>query len=360
MKIATIVGARPQFIKAVPVSLAFKDLFNEVLIHTGQHYGRQMSGIFFEQLGLEEPEYNLGIGSGPAGWQTGKMLESIERVLAVEKPDLAVVYGDTNSTLAAALAVAKMEVPLAHIEAGLRSYDHTMPEEINRLVADHVSELLFCPTPTAVANLDKEAVRGQIFEVGDVMYDAALYFAEMAENRSTVLEDLGLAPGEYLVATLHRAGNTDNPKNLVTLVESMVESGEAIVFPVHPRTEKSLERQGLIDSLGKSSVRLIPPLGYIDFLKLEKYARKILTDSGGVQKEAYFLGVPCVTMRENTEWVETVKSGRNMVTGLDGDAIVKAIRDFEPVDGEIEDLYGGGRAAKRIASKILDYLETSS
>lgn len=359
-KIATVVGARPQFVKALPVSLALRGLVQEVLIHTGQHYGKDMSDIFFEELGLAEPQYNLGVGSGPNGQQTGRMLEAIERVLLKEEPDMVLVYGDTNSTLAGALAAAKLEMPLAHVEAGLRSYDRAMPEEVNRVVTDHVADILFCPTTVAVMNLRREGIENGVEEVGDVMYDSALYFGNVAEKSSKILEELELEPQGYLLATVHRAGNTDVPANLAALAEALISSGEPIIFPVHPRTRKELQALGLLGRLEKSAVRLVRPLGYLDFLKLEKYARKIITDSGGVQKEAYFFAIPCITLRENTEWVETVESGWNLVAGLDKETIVAAIRNFTPAQSSRKDFYGDGEAAKRIATVLCEHLKASS
>lgn len=351
LKIATVVGARPQFIKAAPVSAELRKNAREVLIHTGQHYDRNMSAIFFEQMGIPEPDYNLGVGSGGQGAQTGQMLAKIEEVALDEKPDFMLIYGDTNSTLAGALVAAKLHIPVAHIEAGLRSYDRRMPEEINRIVADQVSDILFCPTQTAVENLAKEGITRGVELVGDVMYDAALHFGAMAEEQSKILEELGLKPKEYILATIHRQSNTDDINNLKALLEAFIESGKPIVFPVHPRTRKAIFTAGLEGALTGTQVNLIDPLGYIDFLRLEKNAAKILTDSGGVQKEAFFFAVPCVTLRDTTEWVETVESGWNVLVHIDKDMLLDKIANFNPA-GEPPKLFGDGRAAFYIAQRL--------
>ena len=346
MKIISIIGARPQFIKCAPLSRAIRKEHEEILMHTGQHYDPEMSTIFFKELQIPEPDYNLGIGSGSHGNQTGKMLVKIEKLLYKEKPDLVLVYGDTNSTLAGALAASKMHMRVAHVEAGLRSFDRTMPEEINRVLTDHISDLLFCPTETAVLNLEKEGIKTGVYNVGDVMCDALKYNLEIAEEKAAVLEELGLTSSEYMVATIHRASNTDNFENLSSIVNAFCDADISIVFPVHPRTEKYLKQYDLWDKLSQK-VKVVPPLGYLEMLKLMAHARKILTDSGGVQKEAYMLGVPCITMRENTEWVETVEDGGNVLVGVDYESIMGGILNFEgtKVKGHI---FGNGDAAKRI------------
>lgn len=328
MKILSIIGARPQFIKCAPLSRAIRKEHEEILVHTGQHYDAEMSDVFFNDLDIPEPDYNLGIGSGLHGEQTGKMLIEIEKIILKEKPDMVLVYGDTNSTLAGALAASKLHIKVAHVEAGLRSFDRRMPEEINRIMTDHISDLLFCPTETAVINLKNEGVTDGVYNVGDVMKDALEYNLPIAERKSTILEDLGLSPKEFMVATVHRPSNTDSIENLSSIVKAFIDVDETIVFPVHPRTEKYLKEYGLWDELCQH-VKVIPPVGYLDMLKLMSNSRKILTDSGGVQKEAYMLGVPCVTMRENTEWVETVEDGWNVLVGADYGKIVDAIEGFE-------------------------------
>ena len=350
MKIASIVGARPQFIKCAPVSRELRKEHEEVLIHTGQHYDHGMSEVFFEELAIPKPDYNLNIGSGTHGHQTGAMLGAIEDVLQQENPDLVLVYGDTNSTLAGALAAAKLHVPVAHVEAGLRSFDRRMPEEINRVLTDHCSDLLFCPTETAVENLADEGITGGVHLVGDVMVDAMNYNRAVAEERSRILEAVGVRPGEYLVITVHRPSNTDSRENMVAILSALAEAGRPVVFPVHPRTRNYLGRYGLLAKMPEN-VQVTEPLGYLDMLHLMAHAAKILTDSGGVQKEAYMLGVPCITLRENTEWVETVEAGWNVLVGAGREEIVSMIHEFAPA-GDQPPLFGDGRAAAGIAKII--------
>lgn len=345
MKVVTVVGARPQFIKALPVSTALREAgHTEYLIHTGQHYDYGMSQVFFDELGLSVPNINLAIGSGPHGAQTGAMLEGIERVLLEQRPAALLIYGDTNSTLAGALAAAKLGVPVAHVEAGLRSYNRAMPEEINRVVADHLSAVLLCPSQTAVDNLAREGVTQGVHLVGDVMADALALASGRARERSDILARLSLAPGHYLLATVHRAENTDDPARLRAILAAFDTLDEPLVFPVHPRTRKLLVD---LSYDPPPHVRLIEPVGYLDMVMLEQSARTILTDSGGIQKEAYWLGVPCVTLRDETEWVETVASGWNTLTGAATSRIVAAARLPAP-HGARPPLYGGdGRAATR-------------
>ncbi len=353
MKIVTIVGARPQFIKCAPVSRALRAEHEEILVHTGQHYDANMSEVFFTELAIPAPDYNLGIGSGPQGEQTGRMLAEIEKVLQKEQPDMVLVYGDTNSTLAGALAAVKLHILVAHVEAGLRSFDRSMPEEINRIMADHISDLLFCPTQTAVDNLAAEGITKGVYLTGDVMVDALLYNTGIAEQSSTVLEDLNLeleqdlVKGEYYVATVHRASNTDTEKNLSSIVEAFGEIGLPIVFPAHPRTVKYLKEYGLYDRLPEN-ITLTEPLPYLDMLHLMRHAKMILTDSGGVQKEAYILKVPCVTLRENTEWVETLDDGWNVLVGANRERIVDMARRMVPNAQQQMDLFGKGESAVRI------------
>ena len=352
MKIATIVGARPQFIKAAVVSRALSTA-DEVIIHTGQHYDDNMSEVFFQELGIARPRYNLGIGSGLHGHQTGRMLEAIEAALLDEFPDWVIVYGDTNSTLAGALAAAKLGMRVAHVEAGLRSYDSHQPEEINRLLTDHVSSLLFAPTAQAVQNLRCEGIRNNVHLSGDVMYDAALLHGPRAERSSRVLEQLGLSRKNYVLATIHRPENTDNLERLSTLMGALSELGREIgvLLPLHPRTRTILQREGMLDDAARN-LYLIPPVGYIDMVMLEKHARLIATDSGGVQKEAFFHRVPCVTLRETTEWLELVEMGWNRLAPPTSIADVTAILRTaltSPPPVLVSDPYGGGDAGKKIA-----------
>ena len=309
MKVATIVGARPQFIKCAPVSRKLRESAAEVLIHTGQHYDSNMSELFFHDLEIPEPDYNLGVGSGTHGEQSGEMLKQIEKVLLKEKPDYVLVFGDTNSTLAGALAAAKLCIPVAHVEAGLRSFNRRMPEEINRVVTDHLSSLLFCPTETSVNNLAREGITEGVHLVGDVMYDALLLNSRRAEEKSKILEALRLQPKSYFLATVHRAENTDDPRRLAAIVKAfeMISDIFTVVWPVHPRTRKVLESYGLRKN--GQSFSILDPVSYLDMLCLEKDAKGILTDSGGVQKEAYWLKVPCITLREESEWIETLQYG---------------------------------------------------
>jgi len=350
MKIISVVGARPQFIKAAPVSRALRQVAHEVLVHTGQHYDYDMSAIFFEELHIAPPDYDLGIGSGPHGWQTGQMLIHIEEVLVKEEPDWVLVYGDTNSTLAGALAAVKLHIPLAHVEAGLRSFNREMPEEHNRVLTDHAADLLLCPTQTAVDHLTREGVTHGVHLVGDVMYDAVLYNTALAEKRSDALNRLGLAPGSYALATIHRPHNTDDPAQLQAILAALqaIAADYPVVFPVHPRTRQRLAELTTSHSPG---LQLIEPVGYLDMLILERHARLILTDSGGVQKEAYFFAVPCLTLRRETEWIETVETGWNRLVGDDLASIVRLARDFRPT-GSLPPLFGDGHAAERIAALL--------
>jgi len=350
VKIASVVGARPQFIKAAPVSREVRRHNVEILIHTGQHYDETMSDVFFEVLEIPRPDYNLGVGSGSHAVQTAEMMRGLEGVLEKEAPDLVLVYGDTNSTLAGALVAAKRHVPVGHVEAGLRSFNRTMPEEINRVMSDHLSELLFCPTQTAVDNLRREGITKGVHLVGDVMYDVALHSAQAARGRD-IVERLGLRPGDYVLVTLHRPGNVDDRETLRGIVDALVRCGRPVVFPVHPRTRKNLEAFGLWEAL-RGKVTAIDPVDYLDFLALLMKAQKVATDSGGVQKEAYFFGVPCVTLRDETEWIETVEDGWNAVVGTETEDILHAIANFNPTGTKAKS-FGDGHAAERIA-RILE------
>ncbi|MGQ9631117.1 MAG: non-hydrolyzing UDP-N-acetylglucosamine 2-epimerase [bacterium] len=356
-KVATIVGARPQFIKVAPLSREIREAYREVIIHTGQHYDENMSRIFFDELGIPMPDYNLGVGSASHGRQTGEMLIGIEEVLLKEGPDIVLVYGDTNSTVAGALAACKLHIPVGHVEAGLRSHNRRMPEEINRILTDHASDLLFCPTQTAVDNLRGEGIKRGVYLTGDIMLDALLFNIHLAEEKSHILDSLELRPGEYLLATVHRAENTDSEENLGSIASALLEAGETVIFPVHPRTRKRLGECGLLERIGGSrSLRAIDPVGYLDMLVLEKNARAILTDSGGVQKEAYFLKVPCITLRNETEWVETVSDGWNILVGSDKEKILGALKDFSPPAKQTAK-FGNGRAGKEIRRIIDRFLQ---
>ncbi|HJZ92527.1 MAG TPA: UDP-N-acetylglucosamine 2-epimerase (non-hydrolyzing) [Gemmataceae bacterium] len=355
MKLLTVLGARPQFIKAAAVSrlLANRPGFRELLVHTGQHYDENMSDVFFAELGIPAPAYHLGVGSATHGAQTGRMLERIEEVIQKEKPDALLVYGDTNSTLAGALAAAKLHIPIAHVEAGLRSFNQKMPEEINRVLTDHVSKWLFCPTQAAIDNLKREGIAdGRVALVGDVMYDVAL----LVRDRVRGADRWGLTPGNYVLATIHRAENTDDPARLTAVFDGLTEVAKRlpVVLPLHPRTRAVLKRED--KATDGNGLRIIDPVGYLDMASLEKHARLVVTDSGGVQKEAFFHRVPCVTLRDETEWVELVELGWNrVVPPISATAVrdgVQASLDGGPRRDPPTDLYGGGRAAERIVQTL--------
>jgi UDP-GlcNAc3NAcA epimerase len=384
MKIVTVVGARPQFVKAAAVRRAIeaynkhaslprrrrsKKAFQELLVHTGQHYDYAMDGVFFEELQLPKPDYHLGVGSGSHAQQTALMLERIETLLQKEKPDAVLVYGDTNSTLAGALTAAKFNIPVAHVEAGLRSFNRVMSEETNRLLTDHLSTFLFCPTQQSVQNLTKEGIKNGkekvVKRVGDVMYDSILHYSTLADKKSTILNDLNLFTTHdsrltnYYLATLHRAENTDDPKRLRSILAALDEIGKEspVVLPLHPRTKKMITTYGL--RLREERVRWIDPVSYLDMITLSKHARVILTDSGGVQKEAYWLRVPCVTLREETEWVETVESGCNVLVGADRKKIVEAVhsREGKKLPKKGVKLFGDGKASERIVQTLSDLFD---
>ncbi len=350
MKIISIVGARPQFIKAAAVSRVLRQKHMEILVHTGQHYDDNMSAVFFDEMAIPEPAYNLGIGSGSHGAQTGAMLARLEEVLLVEQPDWVLVYGDTNSTLAGALAAAKLHLKVAHVEAGLRSFNRAMPEEINRVLADHVSDLLFCPSQTAVDNLRAEGVARGVKLVGDVMADTLAFAAERAKARSSILARLQLKEKHYLLATVHRAENTDDTARLQGILAAFAEIEEPIIFPLHPRTRKVLEQLSNPHAAIRT-LKVIDPVGYLDMIRLTGAARMVLTDSGGLQKEAYWLGVPCVTLRNETEWVETVQAGWNVLAGATSAGILGAVRQFALPEAH-PPLYGGGQAAAQIEAAL--------
>ncbi len=364
MKIVTVVGARPQFIKSAVVSRTIRQFnantldasrltprasrLTEVIVHTGQHYDEGMSAVFFRELDIPEPKYNLAVGSGAHGKQTGEMLVGIEKVLIDEKPDVVLVYGDTNSTLSGALSAAKLHIKVAHVEAGLRSFNRTMPEEINRVITDHLSKLLFCPGTVAKDNLAREGITKGVQIVGDVMAEAVQYAASMNRGKNDIIKKLNVKSGEYLLATVHRAENTDDQMRLKNILDAFGRMEEPVVFPVHPRTRKVMKETGC-ETAG--NIRIIDPVGYMDMIALEQEARMILTDSGGIQKEAYWLGIPCVTLRDETEWVETVESGWNRLAGANMDAILEAVKTFVKPSGR-DQLYGEGKASNEIVATI--------
>jgi len=360
VKVATIVGARPQFIKAAAVSRAIArynkgsgdNTISEKIVHTGQHYDDNMSKVFFDELKIPRPAVNLEVGSGPHGQQTAAMLERIETVVLEEKPDWMLIYGDTNSTMAGALVAAKLHIPVAHVEAGLRSFNRRMPEEINRIVSDHVSSVLFCPTDTAVKNLADEGITKGVYQVGDVMYDSVLFNTALSEQSSTILQQLGLESKSFYLATVHRPANTDDAEHIGGILSAFGQIEMPIILPIHPRTRNMLDEN---HSKISENVRIIDPVSYLDMLMLEKNSRVILTDSGGVQKEAYWFDVPCITLRNETEWVELVKAGCNQVTGikpaaiLDGVAKAEEKADKKPTSDGSE-LYGDGHSSEKIVS----------
>jgi UDP-GlcNAc3NAcA epimerase len=349
VKFVSIVGARPQFIKLAPVSRALRQWHDEVIVHTGQHYDVAMSATFFEDLAIPQPDVNLEIGSDRHGAQTGRMLAAIEDVLLDLSPDGVLVFGDTNTTLAGALAAAKLHIPVAHVEAGLRSFNRAMPEEINRIVTDHLSDRLFCPTETARAQAAAEGLTLGVEVVGDVMYDVLLLARQtLSERAQTLLPSLGIRAGDYTLVTIHRASNTDDPEAMRRIAAALNGSSLPIIFPVHPRTRKYLAEY---DIAWADHLRLIEPVGYLEMLALEQHAARIATDSGGVQKEAYLLGVPCVTLRDDTEWVETLHDGWNVLAGSDSEAIRAALERPKPV-AKRQHPFGEGDAAQRIAQSL--------
>ncbi|MBQ3643164.1 MAG: UDP-N-acetylglucosamine 2-epimerase (non-hydrolyzing) [Candidatus Riflebacteria bacterium] len=373
MKLLTIVGARPQFIKAAVVSRAIasynqtaSNRIEEIIIHTGQHYDSNMSDIFFEEMDIPKPHYNLGVGSGNHGEQTSRMLIELEKLLIKEKPDMVLVYGDTNSTLAGALAASKLHIPIAHVEAGLRSFNRDMPEEINRIFTDHVSDILFCPTDTAVENLKNEGIpnkniKSKVIKTGDVMLDAAVYYSKISTDKW--LKENNLNAGNYILATVHRAENTDSAERLSNIIDALAKLSDnyyQVVFPMHPRTKNIIASDEKIkNKLKNSSIKVVQPIGYIDMITAEKNCRLIMTDSGGMQKEAFFHKKLCITLRTETEWVELVNSGWNGLTSLDSDKIIDSVEQMLKVDSSklaYPDLFGDGRAGEQIVLKLADFI----
>jgi UDP-N-acetylglucosamine 2-epimerase len=351
LKILTVIGNRPQFVKAAAVSRLLREGHDEVLVHTGQHHDDELSAVFFEELQVPRPEHQLHIAGGTNTEQTARMLAAIGPLLGAERPDVVLVYGDTNSTVAGGLAAAQAQIPVVHVEAGMRSFDRRMPEELNRVLTDHLSSLLLVPSVTALDNLSRESVVGRVVLVGDVMVDVALLFQPRARHDLKALREAGVTPGEYVLATAHRAGNVDDPQRLRKLVDVLLALEEPVVLPLHPRTGARLDAAGWLDELAAADhVRLAPPLGYMAFTSLLTNARRVLTDSGGVQKEAYFAGVPCVTLRDTTEWVETVDAGWNALVDLDLPSALTALGEAPPLVRP--ELYGDGRAGERVVAAI--------
>jgi UDP-GlcNAc3NAcA epimerase len=362
MKMLTVVGARPQFIKAAAISRVIRDQYanaiEEVIVHTGQHHDKNMSQIFFDELDIPKPKFNLEISGGSHGAMTGKMIEGIERVLLQERPDFLLIYGDTNSTLAGAISAAKLHIPVAHVEAGIRSFNMRMPEEINRILSDRISSLLFCPTNTAVENLTNEGINNGVYQVGDVMYDVALFYRDRAQQNSRILSSLGLASKKFALATCHRAENTDDPQRLASILGTFAEIAKdmPLVFPLHPRIKKLIFENHLNSLL--DSIITTEPLPFLDMVALERDAKMILTDSGGVQKEAFFYNTPCITLRDETEWVETVSLGWNQLVGANAKAIIQAVEKVKMAtySKAHQNPYGNGDASQMICQCLLKYL----
>jgi UDP-GlcNAc3NAcA epimerase len=351
MKVLTVIGNRPQFIKAAAVSPILREEHHELLVHTGQHFDDQLSAVFFSELGLPAPDEQLGVALGTTTSQTARMLSALEPVLERAAPDAVLVYGDTSSTLAGALSGAQAGVPVVHVEAGMRSFDRMMPEELNRVLVDHASALLLCSTEVAMANLRHEAAFGRSELVGDVMVDMALVAQPRARERSDLIRERGLEPGQYLLATAHRAGNVDDPSRLQALVALLSSMPLPVLLPLHPRTEARLAAGGMLELLGHApGVQLVSPVGYFEMTALLCHARAVLTDSGGLQKEAYLAGVPCVTLRPSTEWTETVEQGWNVLVDLDADAAREALEREVPAPHPA--LYGDGRAGRRVVEAL--------
>ena len=352
MKIISVVGARPQFIKLAILSKELRENHNEIIIHTGQHYDDNMSKYFFEEMQIAKPDYNLNIGSGSHGKQTAEMLIGLEDIFLHQKPDVVITFGDTNTTLATGLAATKLNIPVAHVEAGLRSHNREMPEEINRILTDHISDYLFAPTLTAMENIKIENLYGKPFLVGDVMYDSLLYYGKIAEQKSRILKNLKLKQKEYILLTLHRPYNVDNIHKLQNIFSALKQTKKIIVLPVHPRSRKMIERTNTIIP---ENISIIEPLGYLDFIFLQKHSEKIITDSGGIQKEAYLNGIPCITIRPETEWIETVKAGWNVLVGDKKDQLIENCLHFKPSHNRPR-YFGDGNSSKKIISILESHL----
>lgn len=356
MKIVTVVGARPQFVKAGAVSRVLRQKHNEILIHTGQHYDENMSQVFFDELKIPKPDYNLCVGSGNHGQQTGRMLERIEGVLLEERPDMMIVYGDTNSTIAGAMAASKLHIPVVHVEAGLRSFNMAMPEEQNRVLTDHISKILLCPTNTAVENLKKEGIKDRVFNVGDVMLDAAFHNIKIAQEKSDIINRLNINNQAYILSTIHRAENTDDISKLENILKVLVHLEFKVVFPIHPRTRNIINtNEQRFSFINHSNIMLIEPVSYLDMLVLEKNAKCIMTDSGGVQKEAYFFETSCITLREETEWIETLNDDWNILVGANQEKILEAVakvfsKDYSAMPQK--KYFGEGNASEKILQVI--------
>lgn len=355
-KVLTIAGTRPQLVKVAAVSRVLRETFEEVLVNTGQHYDYNMAGVFFDELNIPKPDYDLGIGSDTHGRQTGRMMIAVEEVIEKEKPDAILVYGDTNSTLAGAIVASKLHIPIIHIEAGLRSYNKEMPEELNRIMTDHISTLLFAPSDIAVGNLAKEGITEEVHQVGDVMYDAVLYNMKIAEERHSLAE-YDLNSKEYVLGTIHRADNTDDKNRLEAILQAFSALEEIVYLPLHPRTKSKIESFGLNSILEQAeNIRIAEPISYLEMLLLEKHAKAIVTDSGGVQKEAYFAKVPCITLRDQTEWVETIETGWNQLVNPLEVNLAVTLSNLQ-LGKPIDNLYGDGKAAKKIVAIMKSYFE---
>ena len=352
MKIISVVGARPQFIKLAILSKELRENHNEIIIHTGQHYDDNMSKYFFEEMQIAKPDYNLNIGSGSHGKQTAEMLIGLEDIFLHQKPDVVITFGDTNTTLATGLAATKLNIPVAHVEAGLRSHNREMPEEINRILTDHISDYLFAPTLTAMENIKIENLYGKPFLVGDVMYDSLLYYGKIAEQKSRILKNLKLKQKEYILLTLHRPYNVDNICKLQNIFSALKQTKKIIILPVHPRSRKMIESTNTIIP---ENISIIEPLGYLDFIFLQKHSEKIITDSGGIQKEAYLNGIPCITIRPETEWIETVKAGWNVLVGDKKDQLIENCLHFKPSHNRPR-YFGDGNSSKKIISILESHL----
>ncbi|ASN04430.1 non-hydrolyzing UDP-N-acetylglucosamine 2-epimerase [Virgibacillus necropolis] len=358
MKILTVVGARPQFIKACMLSKAIKSnsKIEEVIVHTGQHYDDNMSAVFFKQLNLPKPDYYLGVGSGSHGKQTAKMLVELEKVMISVNPDIVLVYGDTNSTLAGSLAASKLHIPIAHVESGLRSFNKKMPEEINRLVTDHLSNWLFCPSKAATENLKREGIVKEVYLTGDIMYDSVLYYKPLALQQSTILHDLSLKKNNYYLSTVHRAENTDEPERLKSILEALQQLKMDVVLPLHPRTKSKVNQFKLMELISAPHIKIVDPLNYFDMLTVASQANVILTDSGGLQKEAYMLKVPCITLRDETEWIETLQTGWNHLVGADTQQIVDTVKAIQ-FPKEHPPLFGDGKTSQKINEILVEGFE---